>query len=207
MDGANALLSLPLSTLIPLAVGYICYRTAYVGRDGHHKQTDIIFGVVVFAALTRAISDLISPKGAPDAGLLIGAWVSYVTSLCWRRHLSARFAKTLRDAGYVDHDGQPTAWKSMLADCLKGPTELVVYLKDGSQLLSQNLDQFNSAPSACCILGEDGSIGMYVTHHLPAQKMEWLECKPFDKDKADWGYEMTFIPATEIARIEIRRPA
>ncbi|WP_017999904.1 hypothetical protein [Paracoccus sp. N5] len=206
MDGANALLSLPLSTLLPLAVGYLCYRTAYVGRDGHHKQTDIIFSVVVFAALTRAISDLISPKVAPDAGLLIGAWAAYVTALYWRRYISGWVAEKLRDAGYIDHDGQPTAWKTMLAAQLKGPTRLTVYLKDGRRLMSSRLSDFNDAPLKSCILGEDGSVGIYVTDAYDPETKKWVPQQPFDENFADWGFELTIIPASEVARIEVTRP-
>ena len=207
MDGVNAILSLPLETLVQLATGYICYRTAFIGRNAHHTATDTIFIVVVFAALTKLITSLLASEIAPSGGLLIGSWCAYVTALAWRKHLAHRYAKALRDADYIDHDGQPSAWRTMLAERLKGPTRLVVYLKDGRRLMTTRLSDFEHLKTGCCILGEDGSVGMYVTDTYDPQTKEWVETPPFDPEYADWGYELTIIPAAEVARVEIARPA
>lgn len=207
MTDADALLNLPIGTLVPLAAGYISYRFAFVGRDAHHKQLDALMIVVVFAAIVKSVSWVLSPAKAPDAGLFFGVAAAYSASLIWRKRLGPWCAKSLREAGFVDHDGQPSAWRTMLSEDLKGPTRLVVYLKNGSALMSDDLAQFNSAPCSCCILGEDGSIGMYVTGYLAKGTKEWVDCAPHNSDAADWGHELTIIPAAEVARVEITRPA
>lgn len=206
MNGAEAFLELPLGTLVALGAGYLSYRAAYVGKAGHHTQTDVIFVVIVFAAIAMGTSSIFSSPVAPDAGVFLGAWVAYVAALLWRKHISHRVAEAVRVSGYGDHDGQPTAWRTMLADQLKGPTRLVVYLKDGRRLMTSRLADFEHLKTGCCILGEDGSIAMYVTDTLDPITNDWIQQEPYDPENAEWGYELTQIPASEIARVEISRP-
>lgn len=206
MDGANALLSLPLGTLVPLAAGYVSYRSAYVGRDAHHKQMDILLCVVVFAAIAKAMAALAAHSVGPEIALGVGALLAYSSALIWRRKLSVWYASILSGAGIVDHDGQPSAWKTVLASQLKGPTRLVVYLKDGSRLACMQLSDFNKSPTKSCVLGEDGSVGLYVTHAYDPKKADWVENTAYDPSRDDWGYELTIVPSSEIARVEVTRP-
>ena len=83
---------------------------------------------------------------------------------------------------------------------MRGPTQLVVMLKSGKSYLCDNLGRFNDAPVGPCLLGEDGSVGMYITA-IRKQGEEWQNFDP----ESENGFEMSFFKAADIERIDITR--
>lgn len=214
MEQVKLLLDLPFDVLAMLAAGYLSYRLAYIGRDVHHSPIDVTFISLIFAALTKLYAILIAqaldaaerPLQA-ELNFLIAAVIAIASAAVWRRWGQRWTFDALRASKISDHDGQPDVWHSMLARQLKGPTRLVVCLKNGTDLMCEQLARFNEAPMGPCLFGSDGSIAMYVTDVRKAGAEEWEEVAPYDPDFAIWGYEMSFIPASEIARIDVSRPA
>lgn len=207
IEAVKLLLDLPVGILVALGAGYLAYRLAFVGRDGHHGPIDVLFLALVFAAVVRwcdvALQAWLPPIWSPvPASLLVIA-----VALLWRRFVGGWTRDALRRMHLVDDDGQPNVWRSMLVRNLRSPTRLVVHLKDGSSVMCDRLAAFHQAPMETSLLGPDGSIALYITHVMSAGEMEWKECAPYDPEYADWGYEMSFIPASEIARVDITRPA
>ncbi|PAV06488.1 hypothetical protein CBG25_05770 [Arsenophonus sp. ENCA] len=84
-------------------------------------------------------------------------------------------------------------------------TELFVILKDGSGLLSRLPGRFEGLPNGPFTLGNNGDVILYVTHSSPANSNEWVEYG--DSIHQDYGALATYIPADQIARIDIRRRA
>lgn len=196
------LTTLPYDFLWMFAAGYIAYRLAFVGRNNHHKVFDETLLVVVFATLARLIATML--VALTNASYALAAVLAVICTLAialvWRRWISAFVRKCLRETGLVDHDGHSDAWRSMLAENLRGPTQLVVMLKSGKSYLCDNLGRFNDAPLGPCLLGEDGSVGMYTTAiRKPGE--EWQDFDP----ESENGFEMSFFKAADIERIDVIR--
>lgn len=214
MTDIQSLLELPYETLALLASGYLAYRIAYVGKDAAHSPVDVVFLTVVFAFVAKQTTVWVdlsvwSTHQTPGGFLasLAGMVSALIAAAVWRRFLQEFVYSALRRAKVSGHDGQPNVWRSMMTRTLKPPVRLVVVLKSGSSLMCNQLAVFTDAPMGPCLFGQDGSVAMYVTHsHKPAEQ-DWEEHEAFDPARPDWGYEMSFIPAAEIARIDLTRPA
>lgn len=204
MLAPETLTKLPYDFLWMFATGYIAYRIAFVGRNGHHKTFDETFLVMVFATLARLIAGLISWLTGchPVISGLSAVGITILAAIVWRRWVSGWVRTALRKAGIVDHDGQPDAWRSMLAETLRGPTQLVVVLKSGKSYLCDNVGRFNDAPLGPCVFGEDGSVAMYLTA-VRKPGMPWEDCNP----EGENGFEMSFFKASDIERVDITRRA
>ncbi|MGR3480679.1 hypothetical protein [Salipiger marinus] len=210
MDQVKVLLDLPFDVLLLLAAGYASYRIAFIGRDAHHSTIDVTFISLAFAAIAK-LSMQLTAQAAPDVPVwsigLGSAAASLLIAVVWRRWGQASTYKALRACSVSDHDGQPDVWRSMLARDLKAPTRLVVCLKDGRSLMCEELAKFNDAPMGPCLFGPDGSVALYVTDILKPGAEDWDQVEPFDPERSSWGYELSLIPSSEIARIDVSRPA
>lgn len=69
--------------------------------------------------------------------------------------------------------------------------------------MSERLGDFEKAPLGPCLLGQDGSVALYVTDAM-AKDGDWEKREPFDSEHADWGYVLTYIPANQISEIRLR---
>jgi hypothetical protein len=69
--------------------------------------------------------------------------------------------------------------------------------------MCDDLEKFASSPNGPCVFGAKGDILMYVTHKQSDIGVAFFPTThPID---ADWGHEITYIPADEIARVDLRR--
>lgn len=214
MTDIQSLLDLPYETLALLASGYLAYRLAYVGKDAAHSSVDVVFLTVVFAFVAKQTTvsvDLLMWSTHQTPGGIFASLAGMVSALIsaavWRRSLQEFVYAALRKVKVSDHDGQPNVWRSMMARTLQPPARLVVVLKNGSSLMCNQLAMFKDAPMGPCLFGQDGSVAMYVTDIRRPADQDWTEVEALDPNRPDWGYEMSFIPADEIARIDVTRPA
>lgn len=198
----QSLLALPTQTLAVLGGGYLAYRMAYVGRNAAHQGIDLAMIVLAFGLVVQ----LVGTAGERIPGNLewvMGIVVALVMAALWRSVFSGCLYSLLRAMGVSDHDGQPSAWASLLSRTdLKGATRLIVTMDHGVVHMCDPLVDFERAPMGPCILGEDGSIGMYVTHSCGADCDDWVEQTPSCES---YGELMTFIPADRVRLIEIQR--
>ncbi len=202
MADVNQLLDLPLGTVAALASGYIGYRLAYVGKDGGHQQADTAFLTLVWASVAKFTTMQAAPIGV-GAAYLLGLVATCVVALVWRKYLQELVFWCLRKASLLDHDGFHSAWASALGRPLEPPRQLIVRLKSGRRLACDDLNPFYGAPLGPCLLGPDGSVGLYVTAVMESHDGEWSERSP----QNDCGWSMTYIAASEISEIEILRSA
>jgi len=202
MEPVRALLDLPLATLAPLAAGYLGYRTAFIGRNGAHRAVDVVFLSLVFALVGKMV--MVASGGWIIPGAVAAVAVTIMTAALWRVLGVHHVFAMLRRRRIVDHDGQPDVWRSMLArQDIDGANRITVRLKSGRHLLCNDTRSFNLAPMGAYLLGEDGSIALYVTHSKGAVPgSEWIEAEPLDQG---FGYDMTFIPAAGIESVDLRR--
>ena len=196
------LLDLPITTMAPLAAGYVGYRLSFIGRNSAHKATDVIFLTLAFAVAAKfemlAVSAYIGELAATPLAFLMAA----IVAVGWRTKGDNLTREWLRQRMISDHDGQPNVWQSMLARQLPGPSQVVVRLKGGNQYMCAYLSKFEKAPLGPCLFGEDGSVALYVTHHMPKDADDWIEMDP---SRSPRSYDMTFIPAAEITSVDVTR--
>ena len=199
MTEVERMLTLPLPTLVVLAAGYMGYRLAYVGRDATHGALDTAFLSLVFAALAQGI---MTAAPLPSSGAMATALTATLgAALVWRRWGDGMVQKLLRRTGFSISDRHVTAWDSLRTNPDLRPTQIMVELKDGKTLMCDRLSDFDARPTNACRLGADGSVAMYVTDVFRPGSEDWEKCSPIDPA---WGGLITYIPAGEIALLEVR---
>ncbi len=206
MTDVASLLALPFETMASLGCGYVGYRLAFTGRNDAHSTVDVVFLSLSFAAIAKAVM-LPFEGGWLALGAVLAAVCVVAAASIWRG-VGADFAfRHLRGFGVSDHDGTRSVWASMLSRRLRAPMRIVVKLTNGGSLMCNDLRPFYDAPLGPCLLGEDGSVALYVTDVRKASDSDWTEVVVFDSERPEWGYEMSFVPASQIALVDITRPA
>jgi hypothetical protein len=216
MEYFEKLLQLPYQTLAILAAGYLAYRLAYVGRDSTHQTIDTVAIVLVFAFIAQATSvgflaayRAVWPvKSLQEPSL----WVGYVVSVAgllssvlsaavWRRASTSIVPEFLRRARISAADRNVAAWQTIINREDSGPSAITVVKTDGSAVMCERLDDYKNEPFGPVVLGQDGSVALYVTSSRAAGTKEWIDSSPFYED---WGPEITIISASEISEVRIR---
>jgi hypothetical protein len=198
------LLTLPWPTFLTIISGYVAYHIANIGRREHHKTGDIVVSTVVFGffaafaynfcRIVFEISLVWSSVVTFALAILLGAgWATFGRRI---------FEGLLRKSNVTHSDDLPSAWIA-LASTRRPATQLTVKLKDGSWLMCDNLKRFATSPNGPCVLGAKGDILMYVTHTQSEIGVSFFSAP--DPLNDQWGHEITYIPADQIARVDLRR--
>ncbi|MBR9863275.1 MAG: hypothetical protein GYB24_07565 [Rhodobacteraceae bacterium] len=195
-------------TQIVFVSGYLGYIIAYSGRREAHGPIDtagIVFSFGGIGLLAIAlISSCLSDSGNRDYLLGVSAVAASVSAaIIWRR-FGADLTRYLVEklSGNRD-DGLPTAWATIIQRQNLTYTQLVITLNDGTVYESYPLGNFQHFPNGPCVLGSDGSIGMYVTYITEADGNGRNTVYINDDD----GMRMTYIPSNQIKEIDVRRKA
>lgn len=201
MPKLETILALPALTLIVLAAGYFGYRVAYIGRDKKHRVVDIIFIVIAFGLIARLVAEQVSVSWGQELLQSIAAIVVVVgVASFWRKWGEGWLRQILRLGNISLADGHTSVFDSMQQKVDLQPAQLLVRKKNGSQAMSNDLHQFNDLPFGPCLYGEDGSIGMYVTHRRDNSDGEWVVLEPVHRPSTTAAF--TYFPADEISEIE-----
>lgn len=212
LEQVEWLMKQPGDILALLSVGYMSYRLAYTGKDGSHSTVDVIFLSFVFASIARMAGWMALPAlrrifEVPPSWLVIifSVMPALLIAAVWRKWLEEGLFWCLRKLGISASDRQNTVWESMLARSNR-PTRLIVRCTDGTRFMCARLSDFSKAPMGPCLLGQDGSVAMYVTDRMLPGATEWEEFQAPGKVDPNWGYEMTFLAASQIAEVRICHP-
>ncbi|MBB3995196.1 MULTISPECIES: hypothetical protein [Sulfitobacter] len=215
MENLEQLLKLPYQTLAILVGGYLAYRLAYTGRDSTHRTIDTAAIALVFAFIAQAASAwalVTYGTSYPSKANEVPLWFGYSASIAgiifalisaavWRRTSVSGFAWFLRKTRISSSDRHMAAWETIINKEDSGPSSIAVIRKDGSAVACERLDAFKNAPFGPMIQGQDGSIALYVTSSRAAGSENWIDADP---NYADWGPEITIIPAGEVSEVRIR---
>jgi hypothetical protein len=198
------LVNLPWATLLTLACGYAAYYIANVGIREHHKPIDVTFSTLVFGFVSAFAYSALRRYTALD--ILTASAATFLFAILlgglWSRFGRLALKIALRKSRTSYSDDLPSAWVALFeSEC--DAMQLSVKLKDGSWIKCDDLRKFANLPNGPCVLGGKGDLLMYVTHFQGKDADEFAECS--DTVTEYWGAEITYIPATEIARLDYRR--
>lgn len=207
IDTAINLTELPWATVLTLASGYCGYFIAHVGARTHHQAADVTFGtlafgfwgLLVFQYLQAADFFRFGPIPASVAGFVSSVALGAAWSSFGRRWSDA----FLRGIGATLRDDYPNAWAAIGKDPNIAMTQLSVKLTNGDIYLTNDLKRFKDAPNGPCTFGGQGDMIMFVTDicYKDAEDFKKVELGDFE----NLGYEATYIPREQIARVEFRQ--
>lgn len=205
MDGfiKPELLNLPWATLLTLASGYAGYYVAHLGVREHHKPIDVTFNTLVFGFLAAFVYAYCRRQ---SDDILAASAVAFVSAVflggCWSKWGRDAFEGLLRRAGVSFSDDLPSAWSALFRSKAVG-RQLSVKLRDGTWLRCEDVHVFAKQPNGPCVFGTKGDLLMYVTHWQGPGETEFAPCGSVID--SEWGAEITYLPADQIARIDYRR--
>jgi hypothetical protein len=198
------ILNLPFAIQVSLGSGYAAYLLAFSGLRQHHTATDIIFRTIAFGLVATFVMAVCKEADFAD---LLSAVIAFVVAAfsgaLWRAVIGPLFRKFSRRYLLAWSDDLPSAWLSITAERTDlRPSQIVVELSDGRLLMCDDTRIYRFAPFECGVFGLDGSVAIYVTSEK-APSGEWFNHKEV-LHKHD-GANITYIPADNIRRVEIRQ--
>jgi len=190
---------LSLSIQVALASGYLAYITAYAGLRRGHATQDAIFISLVFSVVALLCFELIPIEPAYLRAAMASA-SALVSGIFWRKIGRPFWLWLMQKTGVHREDGVHAPW-DVLVQTDRKVGQISVHLKNGRVLYLHDRREFLGSPWEGLYLGGDGSVIMAVeSEELPDGTEEIREAV---RDDA-WGTRMTYIPASEIARVNIR---
>lgn len=193
------LLDLPLAIQLSLGAGYLAYLLAYAGIRKHHTTADALFGTLIFGLFASAVIYL---AGESVWFLGLAAALPILAGALWRWKLRGLFKSLLRYLNISWSDDTPNAWLTITSEHTDArPSQIAVDTKNGRTLLCEDTRVFGNSPHGPAIFGLDGSVAFYVTDERRADG-EWF--KHSDVIHPHEGDRLTFIPADQIERVELR---
>lgn len=194
------ILALSWKVQVAIASGYAAYIIAYRGMRSHHSSQDTIFLTLVFSLVASAelwIARALSPLVAGLSAFLL----SVAIALVWRRRGMDWFTALLRGPNTTWSDDTPSAWARLQENRAHPFSQISVLTKDGTWLHCNETAKFNAFPYAPCVLGTNGDVLMYLTSVKPKEGEEREQTTTLDPS---FGARLTFVPSSEIARVNIR---
>ena len=199
------LLKLSVATQFALGTGYIAYCLAYLGNRSHHQTIDVTLSTLGFGLIATFI---LQPSPLPWFWHFDHPWlemvafaVTIVCGLAWRGFGRKLLGWALRAANISWKDDAPSPLDALHQDTSVFMTQVSVQLKDGTWLRCDNAHQYRDAPLGPCVIGRDGSIGLYLTH-VEKEDGTVRELKTVRFEGA--GDRMTYVPASEVKMINLR---
>ncbi|HAT1685373.1 TPA: hypothetical protein I8Y21_006231 [Klebsiella oxytoca] len=199
-----SLINLPWATLVTLASGYIGYFIANVGLKDHHKPIDITFSTLIFGLFAAMVYQAFIWIGWGEyLAALLAVLYAFANGAWWRKYGRKLMYKFLRDHDISWSDSTSSAWQQMFGQIDFRTTELVVFLKNGAALASRDMGRFEGLANGPFTLGNQGDVILYVTDRLSVKTGKWKKDENviYNPD----GALATYVPADQIARLEIRR--
>jgi hypothetical protein len=194
------LFKLSFALQVAIASGYLAYLIAYAGIRQHHTAADALLKSFAFGVIATATFSL-GPGGA-----LVTASAAFllplVAAILWRLLGIRGWAWFVRTTGISWADDIPTAWLSVTATRTDfSPSQICVETSDGRLLLCEDTRDFADAHQGPATFGLTGDVAFYVTDECRADG-EWIKKK--DVRHASQGDLLTYLPASQIKRVELR---
>lgn len=189
-----------LAVQVALGAGYLGYATAYAGFRKDHRSEDAVFISLAFGAIAYVSFGLAEAMLGPVGAAVAGFCVSLLAAILWRIAGRDAWLKVMGAAGVHREDGVHSAWAKIVQSG-RQVGQVSVHLKSGRVLYLNDRRKYHDLPFDGLYLGGDGSVAMVVEEEeLPD---ETNEARDGIADP-DWGLRITYVPAGEIGRVDIR---
>ncbi len=196
----SKLAKLPWDIQIVLGSGYLAYLLAYVGIRQHHKPVDAVFLTIAFGLVALA-SLWVTPLLILPARLGVALAASLLAAVLWRKIGRQAVRAMLRSAGYSWADDTSSAMDHLQENSTHHPRQICVETADGHTFICSDTAPVGGLPFGPYIIGCSGDVLMYADHSHAAGD----DPKPVEgMNDAEWGANITYIPANQVRRIAIR---
>lgn len=191
--------NLSLATQVALGAGFLAYGVAYAGLRESHGPVDAVFITLAFSVVAT-----LAFMGAQGWGVwsqsAFAFLIALIAAALWRRWIRRAVLWLFATTRVHREDGVHRSWASIVqTDRRVG--QISVHTKDGRILYLNDRQRYSAAPWGGLYLGGDGAIVMVVEEEEFADGKEEMR---EDISDPHWGTRMTYIPAGEIARVNIR---
>ena len=193
--------SLPFEVQVALGCGYLGFATAYAGIAYKLRATDIIFRSLAFGLVALTAFRLFLPI-SPHFTVAIGvtAVTTVISGAIWRVFGARLVVRILHELGVHKDDYFSDTWTALIQQKDLRVGQISVHTKDG-RVLYMNANKYPDAHLGGLYLGGDGSIVMVVEEEELPDGTEETRTGIIDPD---WGTRVTYIPAGEISRVNLR---
>lgn len=198
----NGFASLPEQLQVILVSGYLGYSIAYAGYRDKERKDQLFYGILAFGIFGYIFWD--ATRQSYDSFLVPGLGallISVVAAIFWRKYGRYWFNHLMHKAAISNEDGIDTTWNRILQDTRICPTQIDVYLKDGSVLRCDEVEKFIDAPIPLFYADAEGNLALYITRNKPAGG-ETVDVEGV-RDSG-WGDRITYLPKDQISRVSIR---
>jgi hypothetical protein len=199
-DAPTNFLNLPWEIQVALASGYAAYATGYMGLRDRQRPIDIAFLSIVFSVPATLVLWWLFERS-----IYISAPAAFVAAiavaLIWRRLLRPLVFPILRKYDVTWSNDDPSALATLSGNSKFKVTQIAIHLDDDSWLCCDDLKQFEHAPFAPYVLGQNGDVALYLTQTVGADG----NAKPQETvSHPEFGDRITYVPAARIKQIAIR---
>ncbi|MCI5120982.1 MAG: hypothetical protein D3908_07315 [Candidatus Electrothrix sp. AUS4] len=202
MNQIESLLNLPEYIQIVIATGYIGHSIAKAGFRDKERKDELLYSIMVYGLFGYAVYHTADSNGFCFLASALFAIISVVVAaIFWRKTGSRIFNKILHNAAISNEDGTPDVWTGIIQCTHAGPTQVVVVLKDGTELSCNDVQSFRNASFPKYYTDNAGNIAFYVTS---IKKNDGTVKEMPSVRDSQWGDRLTYIPASEISRVMIR---
>ncbi|MEO9229099.1 MAG: hypothetical protein ABI216_09170 [Devosia sp.] len=176
---------------------------AYTGIRHHHQTIDTTFRTVAFGLVATAVM-LSMPTSGKVFVISVAVAATVAAGVLWRTVGMALWEAALRWLDISWADDTPSAWAKLSADQRYHITQISVLTTDGVRLRCNDAASCGRLPLGPCILGTNGDILLYITH---IKKPGEDEKESVGMNDAHHGAKLTYLPASSIKQLDIRRKA
>jgi hypothetical protein len=199
----NEFLKLPLEIQVALAGGYLAYTVAYGGYGTKSTATEVAFRSLAFGLISvLAFRQTVLCGAGTWAAATVAITSAVLTGALWRRWIRRLVWRFLAWTGVSREDGIPTAWSAIIQSPNIYVTQLTVRTTDG-RVLFHDRSCYDKALHDGLYLGSDGSIMMVICSETLA---DGTKRQSEDITSDGWGTRLTYIPANQIAQVNLRTP-
>ena len=147
---------------------------------------------------------LVAQGGGPTAVInqsLVGVALAFGLALIWRGWALEAWQKAAKSLGLHAEDGLSYGWDKIVSHPGLTSSQISVHTSDGRILFLNDRTKYTHAPYEGLYLASDGSIIMVVEGEEMPDGTEEMRQGVTDEN---WGVRMTYIPANQIKRVNIR---
>jgi len=191
--------NLPLEIQTALGGGYLAFAIAYAGLSDQYRATDIVFRTMAFG-LISLMAFRLSQQLGPIGASALGVAAALVAGILWRVVGIRLVNRILAGLGVHREDGTYSAWTALIQQPGLTVSQLSVHTKDG-RILYQNALHDPKAHLNGMYFGRDGSIVMVVEEEELPDGTEEVRT---GVRGPEWNTRVTYIPADQITRVNLR---